>query len=115
MDYNKDMSTAKKARDYLVSQGLAKPGRGRFSSEAKAALVEAIASGMTFTDFVGEGVVKEPSYDPAPMTYPNGTAAFKIGGKVSMKEACNGCGYSLYWCECHRPRVYGREVVISPN
>ena len=38
------------AREYLVSLGLAKPGRGRFSGEAKAALAKAIADGMTFDE-----------------------------------------------------------------
>lgn len=37
-------------REYLVSLGLAKPGRGRFSGDAKAALAKAIAEGMTFDD-----------------------------------------------------------------
>lgn len=40
-----------KARDWLVKQGLAKQGRGRFSREAKAALAKAIEEGMTFSDF----------------------------------------------------------------
>lgn len=35
-------------REYLVSLGLAKPGRGRFSSAAKEALAKAKADGMTF-------------------------------------------------------------------
>ena len=35
-------------REYLVSLGLAKPGRGRFSTEAKAALQKAKESGVTF-------------------------------------------------------------------
>ncbi|QOI67579.1 Lsr2-like DNA bridging protein [Streptomyces phage Beuffert] len=35
-------------REWLVSQGLAKMGRGRYSAEAKAALANAKANGMTF-------------------------------------------------------------------
>ena len=38
------------AREYLISKGLAKPGRGRLSRDAHAALAKAIAEGMTFTD-----------------------------------------------------------------
>jgi hypothetical protein len=37
-------------RDYLISLGLAKPGRGRFSKEATAALEAALASGVTFDE-----------------------------------------------------------------
>lgn len=38
------------AREYLITKGLAKPGRGRLSRDAHAVLAKAIAEGMTFTD-----------------------------------------------------------------
>lgn len=37
-------------REFLVEKGLAKPTRGRFSAEAKAALAEAEAAGVVFDD-----------------------------------------------------------------
>lgn len=37
-------------REYLVNLGLAKPGRGRFSAEAKLALEQARKNGQTFDD-----------------------------------------------------------------
>lgn len=37
-------------REYLVGLGLAKPGRGKFSKEAHAALAEAVANGVTFDE-----------------------------------------------------------------
>lgn len=105
-----------KAREYLIGQGLAKAGRGKFSNEAKAQLNSAIESGITFTDYDGAGKASEPTYETPPMTWPTGRAVFKeTGKKVSMSEACNDCGYSLSWCECASPRVLGRTVVISPN
>lgn len=107
------------AREFLVGQGLAKAGRGKFSNVAKEALAEAIAGGMEFSDYTIKGSsakVEETSYETAPMTWPNGTARFKeTGKKVSMSSACNGCGYSLNWCECATPRVYSKVVVISAN
>lgn len=100
------------ARDWLVEQGLAKAGRGKFSKVAHEALKSAMAEGMTFSDY---GKSDEESYETAPMVHPEGTARFKVGGsKVSMKNACNLCGYSLYWCGCETPVVFGKEVVISP-
>lgn len=39
-------------REYLVSLGLAKPGRGKFSREAHAALAKAEADGMVFDEAV---------------------------------------------------------------
>lgn len=105
-----------KARDYLVEQGLAKSGRGKFSNAAKEHLHAAIATGMKFSDYGEEQVSEEIGYDMPAMTWPNGTARYReTKAKLSMKEACNDCGVSLYWCECRSPRVLGREVVISPN
>jgi histone H3/H4 len=47
-------------REWLVSQGLAKAGRGKFSNDAKAALAKAISEGMEFD----EPVVPVPSSKP---------------------------------------------------
>ena len=37
-------------REFLIEKGLAKPGRGRFSAEANAALAEAVANGAVFDE-----------------------------------------------------------------
>jgi hypothetical protein len=107
------------AREFLVGQGLAKPGRGKFSNVAKEALAKAIEAGTEFSDYTIKGSsakVEETSYETAPMTWPNGTARFvETGKKVSMSSACNSCGYSLSWCECPSPRVYSKAVTISPK
>jgi hypothetical protein len=105
------------AREFLVGQGLAKAGRGKFSNVAKEALAAAIEAGTEFSDYTIAGrtaKVEQETYEIAPMTWPNGSARFvDTGKKVSMNSACNSCGYSLSWCECASPRVYSKEVVIS--
>lgn len=44
-----------KARDYCISLGLAKPGKGKLSAAAHAAIKKAIDNGQTFTNY------KEPN------------------------------------------------------
>lgn len=43
------------ARDFLVKENLAKPGRGKFSNEAKERLKQAIADGHRFSDWDENG------------------------------------------------------------
>lgn len=43
------------ARDFLVKENLAKPGRGKFSNEAKERLKQAIADGHKFSDWDENG------------------------------------------------------------
>lgn len=50
------------ARDHLVKANLAKPGRGKFSNEAKEYLKQAIADGHKFSDWDENGRV---SVNPA--------------------------------------------------
>lgn len=45
------------ARDFLVKENLAKPGRGKFSNEAKLRLKQAIADGHKFSDWDENGRV----------------------------------------------------------
>jgi hypothetical protein len=47
-------------REYLISLGLAKPGKGRFSAEGKAAIEKAIADGMVFDEPVAKPVSDKP-------------------------------------------------------
>ena len=44
-----------KARDYLIGKGLAVPGRGKFSFEAKEELQKALSQGITFEDWDSDG------------------------------------------------------------
>jgi len=140
-----------KARDYLVSKNLAKPGRGKFSGAARDALLDALNKGETFDDYKVEGGVlvkkvldkapapvrtartaevqaapAEPKRAPKVQTsdvlevpaqvWPEGEshATFNDTGKpCSMKNACNNCGTSLFWCHCGSPRVFDRPVTIA--
>lgn len=122
-------------RDWLVEKGLAKPGRGKFSTLAKQALVEARLLGIAFSDEVvtetvkptgeTETVVKskpkaEPTAwkSPDEYRYPEATyiAHQMQDGKkvsVSLREACQTCGLSLCDHRCHTPIVLGQPVTIE--
>lgn len=78
-------------REYLVSKGLAKPGRGKFSTLAKQALVEARLQGMAFSDGDTGSPVKTSTEKPAKVK-PTGESA--KGPVVGKSEAQN----SLYVC-----------------
>lgn len=118
-------------RDYLVSKGLAKPGRGRFSGAAKAAIASAIAEGMVFTDAKPAKPASKPRTAKVAEVsvstendgtffesdYPHyGTRWFtKVGSKrveVSNRAACANCRYSLIAHTCNVPEViYGSQLV----
>lgn len=121
-------------RDYLVSKGLAKPGRGKFSNAAKEALAKAEAEGMKFADTApvkstGNRVEKKtdteikPS-DPAMSEYlfpdeyrfPEAEyrgIVFDAGKKVeiSLRECCNSCRVSLVNHMCDHPTIHGGITV----
>ena len=124
-------------RDALVAAGLAKPGRGKFSTEANAWLDAQRAAGVTFSDDnapvkpVKSRVVKsvtEKSEKPVVKTengvgYPDyifpsdyrfpeeDYRAFKrVNGKkvsVGMREVCNNCRVSLVNHGCDSPTIHG--------
>lgn len=117
-------------RDYLVSLGLAKPGRGKFSTVAKEALVKAEQSGMKFSDAPttqSTPVVKSdaPVKTDATMTqyltpseYRFPEAEYKgitfVDGKrkeVSLRECCNLCRVSLVNHGCDNPTIHGNITV----
>ena len=123
-------------REYLVSLGLAKAGRGKFSNEAKAALEKALAEGMTFSDqtppaknsvtknSTGKTEVKSSDQNSVPYVSPDEYRfpedAYRAVGKrkgkrtvYSMREACNNCGYSLTNHLCASPSVLGEPVTIE--
>lgn len=117
-----------KARDYLVKQGLAKPGRGKFSNAGKDALTKAVAGGMSFDDFPNKVTAVKPTgaggqkpatvepevYDIPEFRYPEHQyrAIETRNGKPverSMRCACNGCGLSLVVCWCSAPRIVAHD------
>lgn len=131
-----------RAKEYAVSLGLATPGRGRMSREAHAAIKDAIENkGMTFDDYFVKGqnkpetpkvskpvkaepVVKDSAdgdnqYAQAFMRYPldqmfSGKDASGKTHKVSGRNACMNCGYSLVGHSCNSPRVLiGSTEAIS--
>lgn len=120
-------------RDYLVSLGLAKPGRGKFSNDAKQALVKARAEGVKFSDddapvksapvslVKGDAPVKEttapkseagmtPYLTPDEYRFPEREyrgITFDNGKRkeVSLRECCNTCRVSLVNHMCDSPTI----------
>lgn len=58
-----------KAREYAISRGLAKEGRGKLSFAAHAAIKQAIADGMEFEDYKDGKVVKNDSNSSGASTH----------------------------------------------
>lgn len=116
-------------RDWLVSKGLAKPGRGKFSNAAKEALAKAEADGIKFSDSSTAPTVKtskptedkpdtvpasESSYlHPSDFRFPEGEyKAVGIDGKTySMRECCNTCRVSLTNHACNAPTIHDNLTV----
>lgn len=118
-------------RDYLISLGLAKAGRGKFSNEAKAALEKAIAGGMTFSDNAptpkaAKPVKSSPKVQtnadasahgsdstteilmPSDLRYYGKRWFATIEGKeveISERAACTNCQYSLIAHACNIPQA----------
>lgn len=122
-------------REYLVSKGLAKAGRGKFSREANEALVKARVDGVKFSDEIVTEVVKPtgekttevkakqkaepvPWKSPDEYRFPEGMyQAYYLDNKkrvmVGLREACQNCGLSLCDHRCNEPTVLGRLVTIQ--
>ena len=126
-------------REYLVSLGLAKPGRGRMSREAHAALAKAEAEGMTFDDpspvikpKVNTPKASKPVSAPKPSAPPSAgiigevirfhdlddkfTGEDSKGKKhtVNARQVCRKSGYSITSCPCgqeHEVLVPSMEFV----
>lgn len=112
-------------REYAISLGLAKPTRGRMSRVAHAAIADARAQGMTFSDAVAvrkitSSVNANPlpaapedrpeafdPYMPTPDTLRSGYLRFvkPNGGslQVNATEACQNCKSSFSFCHCEKP------------
>lgn len=124
-------------RDYLVGLGLAKPGRGKFSNAAKAALAEAEAKGVKFSDAptkvsaptgnpteksAGGQIAQKtdpamtPYLTPDEYRFPEGeyrAVTFRDGKRVevSLRECCNTCRVSLVNHMCESPTILGGQQV----
>lgn len=112
-------------RAYLVSKGLAKGTRGRFSADAKAELARVRVEGMTFDDDAApvvpkpivtdekESIPEKPKrndHDKFPVHISRITTQEtfefeKPVGVVSSTEACANCGYSLAYANCGNTQV----------
>lgn len=94
-------------REYLVSKNLARPGRGRFSREAVAALERARQEGVIFDDEDGAG---SADAEPAPPSYPkiNDPVLRKISHVTGYTEdgykvqsgVCFKCSAHVSRCAC---------------
>lgn len=121
-------------REWLISKGLAKAGRGKFSNAAKDALAKAEANGMVFDDAPAKpapkvkAVVKDTpkeSVSDSPITeimfaneMPNyGREWFVRNGKrkVSIGPAtvCGNCRYSLIGHTCNDPVILYRGEFVK--
>jgi hypothetical protein len=99
-------------REYLISKGLAKAGRGRFSREAVAELERARQSGTTFDDEDGGGSGDPepspslPEYKPAPIKdYPvlrdlEFVEGYTEEGYKVQSGVCFKCGLHVSRCPC---------------
>lgn len=74
------MELTLKAREYCIGLGLAKPGRGKLSKDAHAAIKKAIANGQTFDDY-NEKVVRNVNVDSS-----DNIAVNRTDSTVSNKE-----------------------------
>lgn len=112
-----------KAKEYAVSKGLARPGKGRMSREAHEAIRKAIDEGMSFSDYQVTKTDKSAGAEestPLDVVFnPYAEAFYRYSqdqkfvyrddnGKtheISGKPACMGCGYSLVGHTCNSPVV----------
>lgn len=114
-------------REWLVSQGLAKPGRGRMSAEAHSAIDKALAGGMRFSDVRQDSdsskpiTSKDASKDSVAATYTGPTPEKTFNGgwfvwegkkkrDVSGAEVCRKCKVSLDWHRCNLPVIPSIET-----
>lgn len=106
-------------REYLIDLNLAKPGRGRFSREAREALAKAVADGVTFDDtkVKVETVASsdasdhrqgpEPSRAPVPARPPqirirdirSMFCEDEDGHEIEF-SLCRRCSYHVSFCKC---------------
>jgi hypothetical protein len=106
-------------REYLISLGLAKPGRGRFSRAALAELARAEAAGTTFDEPAAPvkpatfDPIEEPTFEPEPEPVFEPVVSPKVrdigesqltgftseGWRVGF-TSCRRCGLHANFCNC---------------
>lgn len=104
-------------RDYAISLGLAKPGRGRLSREAHAAIDKAISEGMVFSDVKPaaapataperEHIVDTPK--PKPQTAKRNIKTYTLTttmGQVIRFGHCARCKQAIMYCGCYNGPRY---------
>ena len=111
-------------RQFLVEKGLAKEGRGKFSTAALAELEKARAAGIKFSDEVviteGNSTIVKPTnavqkdkvYTDIIYTYPESDyRAVEVKSKKerSMRSACNTCRVSLVAHGCDSPTIVAMD------
>ena len=97
-------------REWLISKGLAKNSRGKFSKEAKAALEEAEKSGVVFTE---KEVVEKPETEQEPPVRNLGEEliCYTRGGYEFVFSNCRACGKHINWCKC--PTIIAPAIAES--
>lgn len=80
-------------REYLVSKGLAQPGRGRFNKAALAELERARASGVTFDDEKGAGSA-DADPDSSPGIAPSAPGPLKVVNLPKVRDITHMIGYT---------------------
>ncbi len=107
-------------REYLISLGLAKPGRGRLSRDAHNALDEARAEGMVFTNnkIVKDTVVRDEDgrvvFKPSVHVRKLTTSLYgytEEGWKVGF-STCRRCSQYMNYCECPQG-ICPPSIVVS--
>ena len=123
-----------KARNYLIQEGLAKPGRGKFSNAAKEALEAALSDGVIFEDYPAtpkpqgsEKRTQRRSGKPKPKPHATMDVADPVYSvsakfyawvngkkkKVNFKEVCSHSGVSLSYCTCVLSGLYPKHYAIA--
>ncbi len=111
-------------REWLVTQGLAKPGRGKFSTAAHAALSRAASEGMTFDDDTApvKPVVKIKTVGPVMRDFkdlsPKAVRAWGIenpdllpnGITVSPAGRINVAVYEAYVANVDKPKTRAEDA-----
>jgi hypothetical protein len=111
-------------REYAVSLGLAKNGRGKLSKAAHEAINKAIKDGMVFDDVSGTSVGQKPPTVPTPpkteskrvvaalpetKVYREQSTVYGIDSKPGFADLviafddCAGCGKAVKYCSHETP------------
>lgn len=103
-------------REYAISLGLAKQGRGRLSHEAHAAIAKAESEGMTFSDSPKpktvtpsasiQTIVDKPKVKETVKRYVRSYILTTKAGQVIEFGSCAMCKNSIMFCACQNGPYY---------